>query len=355
MKIKGSTIYAIFCTLLLAAGFLLTFIFAWGVGTREIIMCIIGLVSGYVLAPVIHELGHVSLAQIARMDYVYVKCFCFKIYVKNGKKRFGFASPFAPDETQVLPKCGGNMQKRGMLYALGGLIFGGVFLAVILAAAILTTAFGVTNYLLWGIVPYALYLFLLNVAPFEYASGKTDTLIYQGLKKGAPAEKNMLSAMEIQGQLYEGKSFSEIGESLYFDVPQLCEDEPLFAVMLDLRYRYFLEKGEKKKAADCLNRLASLEEYLPQQEVEKIAAELVYMNALFGLLEDAEENGKACQAFLKAETPTAKRILAAWAKANGQTEFVSALLAQAENCLNKERVLGVRKFEKILLDRIKED
>ena len=95
---------------------------------------------------------------------------------------------------------------------------------------------------LWGMVPYAAYLFLLNLPPVEYASGKTDTLVYLGLKKGYDGEKNMLSAMEIQGQLYEGKSFAEIDETLYFDNPQLCEDEPLFAVMLDLKYRYFLEK-----------------------------------------------------------------------------------------------------------------
>ena len=99
--------------------------------------------------------------------------------------------------------------------------------------------FFLPNYILWGILPYTGYLFLLNVLPLEYPNGKTDIGVYVGIKKGEAAEKNMLSAMEIQGQLAEGKSFSEIDEMLYMDVPQLCEDEPMFAVMLDLRYRYY--------------------------------------------------------------------------------------------------------------------
>ena len=348
MKRKLTTIYAAGMTALLAAGF----VFAWQAGVEETIKCIVGLIYGFVLSPILHELGHVSFAQIANMDYVYVKFFCFKIYIKNGKKRLGFASPFAPDETQVLPKAGGNMQKRAILYTLGGLIYGGAFLLIILAGAILCTAVGKTSYLLWGMVPYAAYLFLLNLPPVEYASGKTDTLVYLGLKKGYAAEKTMLSAMEIQGQLYAGKSFAEIDEKFYFDVPQLCEDEPLFAVMLDLKYRYFLEKEEYDKAADCLNRLAQAQEYLPDFEVEKLAAELTYLHSLRGDLERAEESGKLCREYLQSNETAAKRVLAAYSKAFGKTDAIELLKAPAQACLEQERIKGVRKFEEILLARI---
>ena len=352
MKGKLTTIYAVICTLLLAAGFLLVFVFAWQAGVQETLKCILGLIYGFVLSPILHELGHVSFAQIAKMDYVYVKFFCFKIYQKNGKKRFGFASPFAPDETQVLPKSGGNMQKRAALYTLGELIYGGVFLFLILAGAILCSVIGHTSYLLWGIVPYTAYLFFLNLPPVEYASGKTDTLVYLGLKKGYDAEKAMLSAMEIQGQLYEGKSFQEIDEKFYFDVPQLCEDEPLFAVMLDLKYRYFLEKEEYENAADCLNRLAQAQIYLPDCEVEKLAAELTYMHALRGDIESAEESGKLCREYLQSDEVSAKRILLAYSKTCNKTDAIEPLKAQAEKCLQQEKIAGLRKFEEILLSRI---
>ena len=354
MKRRIATIYATVCTLLLAAGFLLAFLFAWKDGVEATVKCLYGLFIGFLLSPILHELGHVSFALIAKMDYVFVKCFCFKIYIKNGKKRLGFASPFSPDETQALPLQSGDMKKRAILYTVGGLVYGGVFLLLILAGAVVASAVGKPSYVLWGILPYAAYLFLLNVAPFEYGNGKTDALVYIGLKKEYDAEKNMLSAMEIQGLLSEGKSFAQIDRELYYNVPQLCEDEPLFAVMLELRYRYHLERGELTEATACLNRLASVAEYMPETEFEKIAAEFVYINSLRGEMGEAEENASKCQAFLKGETATAKRVLAAWSKANGQTEFVETLLKQAEACLKNERIAGVQKFEKILLDRIED-
>jgi hypothetical protein len=161
--------------------------------------------------------------------------------------------------------------------------------------------------------------------------------------------------MEIQGRLFEGKSFAEIDEKYYFDLPQLCEDEPLYAAILDLRYRYYLEKKELEKAADCLNRLALNEEYLSFKALENVAAELVYMHSLSGDLENAERNYAVCQAFLKGDSVTAKRILTAYAKAAGKEEAVGVLVEQAYAVLQKERIEGVKKFEKILLLRLCEE
>ena len=347
MKRRFATMYAVLCTLLLVAGFVTVFLFAWQGGVPNIVQCLVGLFLGFIFAPIIHELGHVVFASAVKMECVYTKAFCFRFYLKDGKKRFGFASPFAPDQTQVLPKMGGEMPKRALVYTIGGLLFSLVFILADLITVIL-----LPNYVLWGILPYTGYLFLMNVLPLEYPNGKTDIGVYVGIKQGGGPEKNMLSAMEIQGQLAEGKSFSEIDETLYTGVPQLCEDEPMFAIMLDLRYRYYLDKQDIDNAAACLNRLVSILDYLPLAEGEKIAAELVYMNALRGEMPQAEENAKACQFFLKGNTATAKRVLAAWSVAGGHLEHAKALKEQGEACLQFERVAGVRKFEKTLLGRI---
>lgn len=347
-------IYPFFCLLLLVAGFATVFAFAWEVGLTARIYSACGLVLGIILAPVVHELGHVFFAKISDMDLVYLKCFCIRITRSEGKKKFSFASPFEPDETQVLPKKGGNMLKRAKVYTIGGMAFGGAFLLLVFLISLCFTLFGTTNYILLGIVPYASYLFLLNLPPFEYELGKTDTLVYKGLKKGYDSEKTMVSAMEIQGQLAEGKSFSEIEEKYYFNLPVLCEDEPLFAVMLDLKYRFYLEKEEYEKAAACLNRLACLTAYLTPEETEKIAAELVYVHTLQGNMELAEESGKICKDYLKDNGVAQKRILAAYSARFGKEESTNILLLQAEEALSKEWIKGVAKFERILLDRIKE-
>ena len=347
-----ATLYAAVCIALLLTGLSLTLYFAWKVGVDDGIKALFSIALSLILAPTLHELGHVVFARACGMELEYLKFFCFRIVRKGGKLRFSLASPFAPDETQTLPKYGGNMKKRACLYTLGGLILGGVFTLIVAITAILLACFNITDFFLWGFLPYAGYLFLLNAMPLEYPSGKTDTLVYLGLKKGASAEANMLAAMEIQGHLYAGESFAEIDETLYFSSPQLCEDEPLYAVMLDLQYRYYLEKNELEKAADRLNRLASAQAYLGDKEVEKIAAELTFMHTLNGDFERAKDCSKLCEGYLREEEAAAKRVLAAYCKAFGKEEAVEALIEQAEEILKSERIKGKAKAERILLARL---
>lgn len=352
MKKNFATIYAILCALTMFAGFFLVFLFAYKAGLQETILGCIGLFLGLIFAPIVHELGHVAFAKGMQMECIFIKCFCFKMFFKDGKRKCGFASPFASDQTQTLPKRGGNMQNRAEWYTLGGLIFGGAFLLILFVLALVFTGIGNTKYLLWGMIPYTAYLFFLNLLPLHYPTGKTDTLVYKGIVKGYDAEKTMLSAMEIFGQLYEGKSFCEIDRELYFDLPQLCEDEPMFSVILDLRYRYYLEKGDLQNAADCLNRLAYAQAYLPIEECEKIGAELVYFHSIHGNITDANECAKTCEKYLQENNVLAKRALLAFSVSAGKTEAIEALLKQAEEALQKERLSGIRKSERILLDRL---
>lgn len=352
MRRKGATIYAMLCTLLLAAGFVLVFFFAWKAGSREMGECIVGVVLGFSISPIVHEAGHILCAKSAKMRVVYTKFFCFRVFIKDGKTRFGFASPFAADQTQVIPKSGGDMEKRALQYTRGGLALSIALLFLALSASLACVYLGNTSYILWGFVPYAAYLFALNALPLEYASGKTDMLVYKGIKRGFDAEKTMLAAMEIQGRLYAGESYAEIEESWYYDLPQLCENEPLYAVILDLRYRYHLEKEEMEKAADCLNRLAISQAYLSDEELEKIAAELTYMHALNGDIERAEESAKLCMDYLQSEQASAKRILVTYAATVGQKDGVKTLIEQAKCALEKEWIAGNKKFEEKLISRI---
>ena len=352
MNRTWKTICAIGSTLLLLISFILIFIFAWIDGHVSTILCVCGLFVGIALAPIIHELGHVYFANKADMDVLYCKAFCVRFQIKDGKRVWSFASPFADDQTQIVPKTSGNMYYRAIEYTLGGLKFGGVLLAVVLVLAVSISLIGWNAYFLWGIVPYVGYLEILNFMPIEYASGKTDMLVYSGIKNEDDVERVMLSAMEIQGHLYEGKHFSEIEESLFINLPQLCEDEPLFALILDLKYRYYLEREDFENAADCLNRLVNAQAYIPALEMTKIATELVYMHSIMGNLDLAQESSKFCEDYLRGETADAKRALAAYSKALGDKEASEILIAQAHRILANERIEGVKKSEQILLNRL---
>ena len=352
MKKGFTVVYSATLLLCSIAGMALAFYFGLQASVWQGVMAIVGVLLGSMLAPIAHELGHVFFAVKNGMKPVFLKCFCFCYQRMDGRKRISLVSPFLPDETRALPKFGGDMKKRAVWYTLGGLIFSGIFVALIAIFATVWTAFLGDAYLLLGMLPYSAYLFLLNAVPLVYPSGKTDARVYLGLKKGYGEERVFLSAMEIQGKLAEGNSFSEIDERLYFDLPQLPEDEPLFAVICDLRYRFYLEKNELEKAADCLNRWAGAEPYLSTYEQEKLLAELLYMHALNGDFESAEACGKGCKAFLKSSEVLAKRALAAYSLAFGELDAAEILVRQAYEALEKEEIEGVKKAERILISRI---
>ncbi len=347
-----ATAYAVLCTLLLVGGAVTCFVTAFLVGIDAMAKCVVGMAIGIFLAPVLHETGHIAFAKGAGMEIVYVKALCFALEKRSGKWKFRFASPFAPDETQVVPKSGENMQNRALRYTAGGLVFSGVLFILLLIFAVLLSVLVKTPFKLWGMCIYTGYLFLLNVAPFEYASGKTDSLVYRGIKKGYDSERVMLSAMTVHGEAYAGKRYGEIEEKYYFDLPVLAEDERLFTLITELRYRYFVDREDFKNGAKQLNRLASLQAYMTDVERERVCAELVFLHALNGDMESAEACGKLCRAFLQGETATAKRVMATFINAFGDKAQALALREDGERLLPKEWLTGERLWEEKLLARI---
>lgn len=320
---------------------------AYRSGGSALLLLAIGLLVGVIIAPIFHETGHVLVARSVQMECVYYKAFCFSMQ-RDGKKRtWRLVSPFLDDQTQVVPQKGGDMQRRAIRYTLGGLLLSGVVLAGLIAAIALTR---VTQSLWIGATIPTAYLFLMNVLPLAYFSGKTDILIYRGLKRGEPAEKAMVAAMEIQGRLFEGDTFSEI-DATWYVMPPLCEDEPLFSILLDLQYRRELDRGDIEQAAMRLNRLAQLQPYLTQEELQSTAAELVYMHSMTGDLVAAEKNLEIAATFLERETATAKRILSAYYFEKGDKERGEALRICGLSLCEKEHIKGIARFEERLLKR----
>ena len=242
MKRIFASVYSWFLLILMAAGeIFVAFFYAWRQsGLSALVWTICGFLAACILAPTLHECGHILFARSQGMKIKITKFSFFRFLEREGKLRFSLASPFRTDQTQAIPLRSGNMKKRAELYTIGGLVFGGIYAFILLLFALLLQGKNIACFF-WGGFPYAAYLFLLNAVPFAYSGGKTDMLIFCGIKRELPAEKAMLCAMEIYGKLYEGKSFSEIERGLYYDFPQLAEDEPMYAVMLDLCYRYHIE------------------------------------------------------------------------------------------------------------------
>ena len=347
-----SKIYAVSLTVAFVAGEILLFSLPTFRSIDGWIELLVGFLTSIILAPTLHELGHITFAVTQKMKLVYTKFFCVKIKNEGGRYAFSFANPFQADQTQVVPKNGGNMEKRCKWYVLGGLIYGGLYFSLILLVAGLLSCFSIHSGKLWGMLPYAAYLFLLNVMPWEYPSGKTDMLVFDGIRRGENAEKAMLMAMDVQGRAYAGERYRDM-EDAAFNFPVLMEDEPLYAVCMDLKYRRALDKADFNGAADALKRLAQSEEYLTFHERERLAAEITYMHLLSENFELANKTSALCKEYLQSERVAAKRILATFALSSGRVEEAKILKEQANNLLKKEEIQAERFLEEELLYRLK--
>ena len=351
MKKILKSIYA-WSLLILTVTAMVVIIFLATPSLDNLIEAVIGTAVSLSVVPMAHELGHVTFALANGMQIAYCKFFVFRFYREGEKLRFGFANPFAPEETQVIPVGSENMQKRAYGYTVGGLIFSGVLLVVFLAASILSWSLGGSAYGAYSWLPYTAYLFLLNVIPVEYPSGKTDALVAQGIKKQTPVEQTMLNLMRIHGELQQGKSYGEIAEEFYFTAPQIAVDEPLYVAILDARYCYYLEKEDYESALDCLKRIRAAGEYLTKEEIFVLERNLAYLCLIKGsdaVLKKAVHNDeKAWQA----NDVAIKRILATYMCGCGDDERTAALVGQARALLPSIYPLGVRKHEEILLSRI---
>ncbi len=343
-------IYAIILLVAFVTGSFVCFFFALR-DFDDAIHAIVAFAASLIVVPTVHELGHIVFAAASRMQVVRSKFFCFCVYRREGKWRFRFVSPLRAEETQAIPKDGEDMKKRTLAYTVGGLIFSAVLLAITLIPAILLSCFSVHAFSLWGMVPFAAYLLLLNSFPVQYASGKTDALIYREIKKESAEGKAFVAAMTVQGRLFAGDSYADVPEE-YYETYGLREDDPLYAVLWEMKYRYFLEKNQREAAADALNRVVDAAEYLSEEALKTVQVETAYM---FLLQKDGSELKNLMErdeAFLRSDDYRAKRLLATYAYACNEAERGRALVEQAKECLQKQPIAGVRKHELLLLSRL---
>lgn len=353
--------YAIVLSALCAAAFILLLVRA----EDKIIYPLIGGVAGLLLAPFFHEAGHAFFAKINGFRVVYLKFFVFKYDHTGEKRRFSLCSPFAAEETRAMPESAGNMKKRAAAYSAGGLIFGLLWCVLLAVAAACTIgkdgAAENVSLVFLGALPYAAYLFFLNVALFCYGGGKTDGLIFTEIVKDKPCGVRFVATLNAQGRLNEGKSYAEIDREFLYSLPAIAEDEPLFIANLFQLYYAETERGNTEAAAGYLNRIASLSAYLTREEESLALCELLYTNSCVGDEEQAEKcfgavnarNGEKKEKAPSANLSVAeKRALAAYYKMKGSETESLKYTEKGLSLTSEIRTAGERKTEELLLKRL---
>lgn len=227
---------------------------------------IILLVIGVFIEEFVHEGAHFLIGAICGMG------------VKTPKIRL-----FRSSSVEVNPNGVRALKLRFLLTAGAGLFFD------LLLIALGVIAFAVPSVpALFGIaMPYAVYSFIINSLPFEYDSGKTDGLVICELIANRPTAQVLLAILRIQGTVRAGKLIQELDESMFLDVPQLPEDDINFIILTQLRYEYYLAKGNDSVAYKYFMRYKDLIKYLPSEYKDGNSVD--GRKARIELTEDAKE------------------------------------------------------------------
>lgn len=212
---------------------------------------IILVLLGAVLDELIHEGAHFLVGA------------CCSMGVKPPKIRF-----FGSSSIEISPKGAKAVRLRFVLTAGAGLFFDLLLIILgVIAFAVpsVPAFFGIT-------LPYALYSFVINAVPFEYRSGKTDGCQILEVLSHSSSSQVLLAILKIQGMVNGGVPLKDIDESLIMDLPQLPEDDLYFIILTQLRYEYYLAKGDEPAADKYLLRYKDLIKYLPSEYVGEAIA-----------------------------------------------------------------------------------
>ncbi len=315
-----------------------------------VLACVFFLLS-LAIIPVLHEVGHFVVGKLCGMRLVGVTLSFVEIIRKGDKLTCRFVNPFTSDvagSCRMYPTENKNIEKRYLLFAAGGLIFNlfyliiGLPLVIIFNTPFLWATLGVT-------LPYCAYLFIVNLLPF---SETYDGAILWGLLKGEPSQITAVRLFTVQGYLAQGLTPSQIDKKLYFDLPQLPEDDVNFSLLQYYRYTYFLDNGEKKEAFKSITRLEECLEYIPDIYLTPILAELVFA---YSSLERNEELAERYHARMERQEDAtfaveAVRAKAAYARLKNNEEAYRETLDDLKTLIEQEPLLGVKKYEEKLLN-----
>lgn len=262
-----------------------------GEAGKMITFILLGAVASGFIITFLHELGHLVFGKANGFAFLSFCVWFFRWSRINGEIIFDFV--WLGEEagsTQMVSKNSDNLAKRYGRMTVGGLIF--TFIAMIIGIIPLFL-YGLPLWLFvfWAMfLPIGAYVFFGNALPMENGGVDNDGGVILGLKKNCDSSKVAVNLLAIQSELYNGKTPAEIDENLYFDLPQLPEDDLNFILLLSARYYYYLDKEDYENAKKVSDRAVSLLDYMPKSVVYAIKADALYNSCTFDFNEEVADD-----------------------------------------------------------------
>ncbi len=318
-------------------------------------ICVGGLVAGFVVT-FMHELGHLIAGK--RNGFVLSEfCVWFLRWRKVGKKTvFGFCG-FGEEAgyTDMISTNTENLEERFSKMVKGALIASFIAMVIGIAPFFIKTL-PVWVYCIWGaFFPVGAYVFFGNALPMTNENLRNDGAVLSGIKNQEDSMKVALSVVKIQAEMYAGKTPAEIDEKLYFDLPQLPEDDPNFVLLLNARYNYYLDKSDFEGAKKVSNRLKTLEEDMPKAYTFVVKTDMLYNACTFDYDEEvADDLVYELEKYLNnVNTATNVRAKLAYIlNVQGEKELVDMFYNKGVREANKCQIKGLGLYEKKLLDNL---
>ncbi len=322
-----------------------------------ILYFIIGMVLSGFFCALIHELGHLLFGKANGFVLSSFTVWFFR-WAKQGKK-LKFFFTFSLDEagsTEMIKKNTNNLKKGLKNMTVGGLIFS--FISLLFGVPVLFLQVPYWLYcILVTFLPIGAYFFVGNLLPASEGGARNDGGVLYGLKKGDDETKVTLSLLAIQSELYNGKTFSEIDEKYFFDLPQLPEDSLNFITLLNYRYNYYLDKGDFENAKKTTDRLLTLEEYMPKHFIYAIKTDALYNACTFDFNDKVADDlmYELENQLNKDKSPTSYRVRLAYILAiTGEKEMAELFYKRALKVAKKCHLSGLKRFETNLIEDLKE-
>lgn len=259
-----------------------------GLSLTCVVFIVLGVIAFGIFGSFFHELGHVVFAKANDFFIQSVSIFFVKAYKEGEKLKFKFDFHFsAAGSTEVIPKKNEKLSERFIRVTLGGCFFN-LFFSIISILPIVFGQYLSTNLYCFFVaaLPISFYFFLDNLLPKVSGGVRNDGAVAYGIRKKDDVSIVTLAVLSIHSDLFVGKRPSDIEENKLFNLPQICEEEPSFAALLDLRYWYYLDREDYVMAEKINQRLIGLTEDAPPAVKNEILRETLYAACTYSFNED---------------------------------------------------------------------
>lgn len=324
---------------------------------NSLIRFVVGAIFAGLVNAFAHELAHLISGKKNKFAFSSMVVWFFK-WTKV-KKKIRFDLVMVGDEagyTEMIPTTEENIEAKFKKMTRAGAIVSIIITILGVPPLFMTAILPDWIFTLWAMLfSIGVYYFFGTILPSSSYGVLNDGAVLYHLNKNTDTAKVMVNLLKIQANLYNGKTPAQIDEKLYFDLPQLPEDDLNFALLLNARYNYYLDKEDYENAKKTTQRLLTLEDYLPKQFMDVIKVDALYNACTFDFNEEtADDLMYELEKYINNVNNSANvrtklaYLIAIDGEKQGLDIFIKKGYKEADRC----QIKGLGQYERALLDKL---